>query len=94
MGLQPQFFRGMSKVLVILAGLGVVGAILCFIFIPGMAGRFYGIGALILVLNLGLMYLFIRVNDSRRPDHRQRSRGRAREEEPMEKRFDFRKRDR
>lgn len=64
------FWNGFKRVLLALIVLGLVAAILFFVLIPDAKGTLLGAGTLVLVLNLGLMLLFTRINDKRRPSNR------------------------
>ncbi|MDO5016824.1 MAG: hypothetical protein Q4E10_00470 [Porphyromonas sp.] len=80
----PKFWKGFKSVLLLLIIVGAVVALLFFMLMPDNRGTFLGIGTLILVLNLGLMFLFIKANDRKRPNHQDRG---------VDKRFDFHNRD-
>lgn len=84
MALQPNFFKGMKKVLLVLMIVGLVASLLSFFLLPGNYAQLFGIGILILTANLGLMFLFVKVNDNKRPNYKER-------QKEEEKRFDFRK---
>lgn len=83
MALTPSFFNGMKKFLLVLMFIGIVLSALSFFFLPGNYAKLFSFGVLILVANIGFMYLFVRVNDNKRPNHKDRMK--------EEKRFDFRK---
>lgn len=83
MELKPSFFTGMKKMLLVLIIVGIIASILSFILLPQNYAQLFGYGILILTVNVALMFLFVRVNDKKRPKYR--------EKQKEEKRFDFRK---
>lgn len=76
------FWKGFKKTLVLLMIIGVVATGLFYLFVPSNKGLLLSLGTLVLVLNLGLMLLFTRANDHKRPDTRSRS---------EQRRYDFHK---
>ena len=76
------FWKGMKSVLLLLIISGVVAAVSLFVFMPDVRGMFWGIGTLVVVLNLGLMLIFVRANDKKRPGTRDKGESKT---------FDFRK---
>ncbi|MBR8702794.1 hypothetical protein IX332_000180 [Porphyromonas levii] len=76
------FWKGMKKGLLLLMVIGIVAAVVFFVFIPGNKGLFLGTGTLILVLNLGLMFIFTNANSKKHPGAKGKRESKA---------FDFRK---
>lgn len=83
MSRNPKFWSRFKMIVLALLVLVVLGAVAGFFLMPGAMGRYFALFALIIALNLLLMYFFIRVNDKKRPTQRDS----FREEE--ERKFDF-----
>lgn len=83
MALNQSFFSRAKKVFVVLMIIGVIASMLSFFLLPDNYAKLFGIGILVLTANVGLMYLFVRINDNKRPKYRDRDK--------EDKRFDFRK---
>ncbi|MDN4754372.1 hypothetical protein QYZ87_07500 [Porphyromonadaceae bacterium W3.11] len=82
MALNQSFFSRAKKVFIVLMIIGVIASLLSFFLLPDNYAKLFGVGILVLTANVGLMYLFVRINDNRRPRYRDKK---------EDKRFDFRK---
>lgn len=70
MSKNPNFWRAFRIALLVLIGLSLVAAIVCFLTLEGLKQTFFSLCCILLAANFGFMYGFVRLNDKKRPKPR------------------------
>lgn len=70
MSKNANFWRGFRIALLILIGVSLVAAVVCFMVLEGLKQTFFSFCCILLAANFAFMYGFIRLNDKRRPQNR------------------------
>lgn len=70
MSRNPKFWKGLRATLLVLIGVSLAAAVVCFFTLEGLRQTFFSLCCILLAVNFAFMYGFVRLNDNKRPKYR------------------------